>query len=467
MKTLKNHKFVLAMQAMMLMAMVQGSVAQEDDKAYLQTANAIIDEALQRGKAYEMLRELSFEVGPRLSGSPQAAAAVEWGRETMIEHGLENVHLQEVMVPHWERGPIERAAVVNSSFVGTHELTVCALGGSIATPTLGVTAEVLEVQTMDELHQKASEAAGKIIFFNRPMDATKRNTFAAYGGAVNQRGSGAAEAAKVGAVAALVRSMTTALDDVPHTGGMHYEEGVPKIPSAAISTLDANFLSDLLKKGAPVSVNLQLSSRTLPDTPSANVVGEITGSELPDEVVLLGGHLDSWDKGHGAHDDGSGCVQSIEALRLLKALNLRPRRTIRAVLFMNEENGLRGGKGYAEHVEKNGPKHIVAIESDRGGFAPRGITVQAENQIVAKVARWSYLLEQIGADRIERGGGGADISPLVPQGTVTMGLMVESHRYFDYHHSANDTFDKVNERELTLGAATMAIIAYVLANEGL
>ena len=184
-------------------------------------------------------------------------------------------------------------------------------------------------------------------------------------------------------------------------------------------------------------------------------------------AVVIGGHLDSWDKGHGAHDDGSGCVQSIEALRLLKALNLRPRRTIRAVLFMNEENGLRGGKGYAEHVEKNGPKHIVAIESDRGGFAPRGITVQAENQIVAKVARWSYLLEQIGADRIERGGGGADISPLVPQGTVTMGLMVESHRYFDYHHSANDTFDKVNERELTLGAATMAIIAYVLANEGL
>jgi hypothetical protein len=463
-------KIVMALATLLFGLLIFGSLyAQEhsNDKAYVEVANRIIDAALADGQAYEMLRELTLEIGARLSGSPQAAAAVDWGRQMMLKHGLENVYLQEINVPHWLRGKVEKAAVVRSPLVGTRELTVCALGGSIATPEMGITAEVVEVHSIEELRTPGTQAAGKIVFFNRPMDPKQRNTFAAYRDAATQRSAGAIEAAKVGAVAALVRSMTTALDDVPHTGGMRYKDDVRKIPAAAISTLDAEFLGKLLETGEKVFVNLRLSCQTLPEVPSANVIGEITGTDLPDEVVLLGGHLDSWDKGQGAHDDGAGCVQSIEALRLLKALNLRPRRTIRAVLFMNEENGLRGGRGYAEHVAVHGPKHIAAIESDRGGFAPRGITVRAENDVVQKIAKWSYLLDQIGAGSIVRGGGGADISPLVPQGVVTMGLLVESHRYFDYHHSDNDTFDKVNARELALGAATMAIIAYVLANEGI
>lgn len=438
-----------------------------NDKAYVEIANRIIDEALARGQAYDMLRELCFEVGPRLSGSVQAAAAVEWGRQTMVAHGFDNVQLQPIMVPHWVRGEIEEAAIVNSALAGTRPLNIVALGGSIVTPELGLTAEIVEVQSFEELQRLGQKAKGKIVFFNRPMDPTQRHTFAAYGGAVNQRGSGAVEAAKVGAIAALVRSMTTRIDDIPHTGAMRYQDGIDKIPAAALATRDADYLSALLKREAGVRVHLRLSCQTLPDAPSANVIGELTGREIPDEVVLVGGHLDSWDVGHGAHDDGAGCVQSIEVLRLLKALDLRPRRTIRAVLFMNEENGLRGGTEYAAMVERQGPRHLAAIESDRGGFTPHGFSVQADPETVAKVAHWSYLFDSIGANTIVAGGSGADISPLIRQGVTTMGLVVDSHRYFDYHHAASDTFDKVNERELALGAAAMAIMAYVLAEEGI
>jgi len=436
-------------------------------KAYTDIAERIMDESLANGQAYEMLKELCLNIGPRLSGSPEAAAAVEWGRQMMLTHGFSNVHLQEVMVPHWVRGEIEEAFVINSTSAGTVELQVCALGGSVATPELGVTAEVIEVMNFDKVQALGEKATGKIIFYNRPMDPRQMNTFAAYGGAVNQRSRGAIEAAQVGAVAVLVRSMTTRLDDVPHTGVMHYDEKVTKIPAAAISTMDANFLSKLLKKDNKVKVNLRLSCETLPDVLSANVIGEIKGSQFPDEVVLLGGHFDSWDKGHGAHDDGAGSVQSIEALRLISSLGLKPKRTLRAVLFMNEENGTRGAKAYAESVEKNGPKHIAAIESDRGGFAPRGFTIKAEGEGLQSIMRWAYLFKKMNADNLSPGYGGVDIDPLNKKfGIPTIGLLVESHRYFDYHHSDNDTFDKVNERELELGAAAMAILAYVIANEG-
>lgn len=436
-------------------------------RPYLGIAKQIIETALSHGQAYEMLEELTLDVGPRLSGSPEAAAAVAWGRQTMLKLGFDNVHLQEVMVPHWVRGPVETARVINSSIVGTAELTVCALGGSVGTPELGIIGEVVEVQSLEEVQFLGKAIRGKIIFYNRPMNPRLVNTFAAYGGAVNQRSRGAIEAAKVGAVAVLVRSMTTRLDQVPHTGAMRYEENVTQIPAAAISTIDANFLSDLIKQEGKVEVNLRLSCRTLPDVPSANVVGEIKGSEIPEEVIVLGGHLDSWDKGHGAHDDGAGCVQSIEALRLLKSLGLKPKRTLRAVLFMNEENGARGGKIYAEYVEKHGPKHIAAIESDRGGFAPGGFSVKADSGIVESFSDWEYLFQAMAADKIIPGFGGVDINPLAEKfGIPTIGLLVESHRYFDYHHSDNDTFDKVNERELELGAAAMAILAYVIAMEG-
>ncbi len=437
------------------------------EKPYLSLSKQIFAAALSDGQAYEMLEELCLDIGPRLSGSPEAAAAVEWGRQTMMNLGFDNVHLQEIMVPHWVRGPVETAKVVNSSIVGTAELAVCALGGSVPTPELGIVAEVVEVQSLEEVQALGKAARGKIIFYNRPMDPKLMNTFAAYGGAVNQRSLGAIEASKVGAVAVLVRSMTMQLDKVPHTGAMGYEENVTQIPAAAISTVDANFLSKLIKQDGKVKVSLSLSCRTLPDVPSANVVGEIRGSEFPEEVIVLGGHFDSWDKGHGAHDDGAGCVQSIEALRLIKSLNLKPKRTLRAVLFMNEENGQRGGKGYAEHVEKHGPKHVAAIESDRGGFTPLGFSIKSDSIRVKKFSNWAYLFQPMAADKIIPGFGGVDINPLAEKfGIPTIGLLVESHRYFDYHHSDNDTFDKVNERELELGAAAMAILAYVMAMEG-
>ena len=438
----------------------------DDGKPYLELAWRLVETALAEGQAYRMPAELTA-LGPRLSGSPQAAAAVEWGRQTMLAVGLENVRLQPVTVPHWVRGPVEEAAVIGSPTVGDAPLTVCALGGSVGTPELGVVGEVLEVHNFEQVRALGERARGKILFYNRPMDPRHLNTFGAYGSAVNQRSRGAVEAAKVGAVAVLVRSMTTRRDDVPHTGAMHYSPDVPKIPAAAISTVDADFLSALLKRDGAVRVRLRLSCQTLPDAPSANVIGEIVGSEKPDEVIVLGGHLDSWDKGQGAHDDGAGCVQAIEALRLIKALGLQPRRTIRAVLFMNEENGQRGAKAYAEEVEKHGPKHIAAIESDRGGFTPRGFTVKASSDALTRISRWAYLFEPMDAARIQPGYGGVDIDPLNRKfGIPVIGLLVDSHRYFDYHHSDNDTFDKVNERELHLGAAAMAILAYVLAMEG-
>ncbi len=439
-----------------------------DYRPYLDVATKIIDRALEERRAYSMLRELAVGIGPRLSGSPEAAAAVEWGRQKLVQVGADSVWLQPVMVPRWVRGDVEEAEVVQSGIVGDYPLTVCALGGSIGTPEMGVVGEVIEVHDFDELARLGKNAvAGKIVFFNRPMDPTERHTFMAYRGAVNQRTRGAAEAAQYGAIAVLVRSMTTRLDDVPHTGGMRYIDGIPKIPAAAISTLDAEFLSRLLKQERRVRVRLRLSCKTLPDVPSANVIGEIRGSEKPDEIIVIGGHLDSWDKGQGAHDDGAGVVQSIEALRLLNALGLLPKRTIRVVLFMNEENGLRGGREYARVALEKGWKHVAAIESDRGGFTPRGFSVDAPPMTVEKLGRWAYLFEQIEAGVIRRGGGGADISPLKRQGVPTIGLMVDSHRYFDYHHSDNDTFDKVNERELELGAAMLAILSYVLAQEGI
>jgi hypothetical protein len=440
--------------------------AQTNNKPYTEAAQQIIRAALAEGQAYRLLAELT-SYGPRLSGSPQAAAAVEWSRQTMMKLGFDNVRLQEVMVPHWVRGPIEEAAIINSSLLGTVPLTVCALGGSTATPEMGIVAEIVEVKSFEELKALGKTAEGKIIFFNRPMEASKVNTFEAYGGAVNQRSSGAVEAAKAGGVAALVRSMTTRLDDVPHTGGTSYLDGVPKIPAAAISTMDANLLSHIITQEKKARVRLKLTCQNFPDAPSANVIGEITGMEKPEEIIVVGGHLDSWDKGTGAHDDGAGCAQSIEVLRLLKALNLKPKRTIRAVMFINEENGLRGGEAYGREAAMAKTKHIVAIEADRGGFAPRGFSVDTDSIRFARLASWAYLFKGIGADNIFHGGSGADISPLVKQGVPGIGFVPEAHRYFDYHHSDNDVIEAVNERELNLGAAAMAILCYVIAQEGL
>jgi len=433
-------------------------------KPYQTEAKDITSAGLRSCIAYKILEELSVGIGPRLSGSPNAAKAVEWGKKKMEELGFDNVHLEPAMVPHWVRGSVEEATIIPSS---GNEIPVamCALGGSIATPENGVTAEVVEVKSFEELHAFGEKAKGKIVFFNRPMDPTKFNTFEAYGGAVDQRGSGAVEAAKVGGVAAVVRSMSTRLDNVPHTGAMHYVDSIPKVPTAALSTLASNMLDSLLAVDPHCKIRIKLSCETLPDVESANVVGELKGTEKPEEVIVVGGHMDSWDKGRGAHDDGAGVAQSIETLRLLKELGLKPKRTIRAVLFINEENGDRGGIAYAKK-DRPGEHHIAAIETDAGGFTPRGIGVSADSIAFEKIARWSYLFDPIGG-KITKGGGGTDISELGKKNVITMGLNVDSQRYFDYHHSDSDTIDKVNERELELGAITLAIMTYVLAQEGI
>jgi len=440
------------------------SVFSQTAKPYQTEAKNITSAGLRSCMAYKILEELSVGIGPRLSGSPNAAKAIEWGKKKMEELGFDNVHLEPVMVPHWVRGSVEEATVIPSSGKEI-PVAMCALGGSIATPENGITAEVIEVKSFDELHALGEKAKGKIVFFNRPMDPTKINTFEAYGGAVDQRFSGAAEAAKVGGVAAVVRSMSTRLDNVPHTGMMGYVDSIPKVPTGALSTLASNMLDSLLAVDPHCKIRIKLSCETLPDVESANVVGELKGTEKPEEIIVVGGHIDSWDKGRGAHDDGAGVAQSIETLRLLKELGLKPKRTIRAVLFINEENGDRGGIAYGKK-DRPGEHHIAAIETDAGGFTPKGIGVSADSIAFGNIARWSYLFEPLGG-KITKGGGGTDISELGKQKVITMGLNVDSQRYFDYHHSDSDTIDKVNERELELGAISLAIITYVLAQEGI
>ena len=426
----------------------------------------IYNEALGNGKSYEWLRYLTKQIGPRLSGSEGAQKAVDWTKQVMEQQGFDRVFLQDVLVPHWVRGKKEEAYFRSGKQKTT--VPIAALGGSVATGPKGVEAGVIEVMSFPELRALgADKVKGKIVFFNRPMDPTKINTFEAYGGAVDQRANGATEAAKLGAVGAIVRSMTTAHDDNPHTGGMRYATGVPLIPTAAISTNAADLLSKSLKDNPSLTFYFKQNCESLPDAKSYNVVGEIKGSEKPDEIIVVGGHLDSWDLAEGAHDDGAGCVQSIEVLRIMKALGIKPKRTIRAVMFMNEENGLRGGVQYADLAKKNNEKHVAAVESDNGGFTPRGFGIVGTPEQRAKVVPWKSLLAPYGLAEIGPGGGGADIGPLAQLGTVLFGFKPDSQRYFDFHHTPVDNFESVNQRELELGAASMAALVYLLDQHGL
>ncbi len=428
--------------------------------------SALLKHGLSEQQAYQNLAELTGTIGGRLSGSPQAAKAVKWGEALMKKLGFQNVRLQHVMVPHWVRGKVEKAWIVGRKGRKNIPLAMCALGGSIATPKKGITAEVIEVHSLAEAKALGSEAKGKIIFFNRPMDPTLISTFAAYGRAVDQRGGGASAAASVGGVGALIRSMTLVVDDVPHTGVMYYQDSIPKVPTAALSTVAANRLSEELKRNPHLRVHFALDCKTLPDVQSANVIGELAGTEFPNEVVVMGGHLDSWDKGKGAHDDGAGVTQSIEALRLIKELGLKPKRTIRVVLFMNEENGSRGGEGYAAQLPSK-EKAVAAIESDAGGFDPRTFGVSADSSVFQKIASWASLLEPTDICSMRRGGGGEDISYLKDKGAALIGLVPSNQRYFDFHHSDKDVLANVNSRELELGAIAMASLAYFISEEGL
>ncbi|GAB2548390.1 M28 family peptidase [Rufibacter soli] len=448
------------------LALPLGVSAQNQDSLHIRK---IYDQALTQGQSYEQLRYLTSRIGARLSGSPQAAAAVEWARQEMEKMGLDRVYLQEVMVPHWVRGDKEYAAIVNSRISPTREVNVLALGGSVATPANGLTAEVLEVQSIDELKKLGKKKVqGKIVFFNRAFNQTHITTGLAYRDAVDQRSSGPSEAAKLGAVGVVVRSMASNSDDFPHTGGLKYAEDAPKIPAVAISSKGADLLTKLLKEDEKLQFHLRMNPQWLPDVLSYNVIGEIKGSERPDEIIVVGGHLDSWDIGEGAHDDGTGCVQSMEVLRLMKAMGYKPKRTIRAVMYMNEENGLRGGTKYAEVAKKQGEKHIAAVESDAGGFTPRGFGISATTEpAFQKALSWKQLLAPYGLHDIDRNGGGADIGPLKDGRVALIGFRPDSQRYFDIHHTANDTFDKVNRRELELGGASMAALVYLIDKYGL
>jgi len=427
-------------------------------------AEKFVRTALREQKAYQWLRELT-SIGGRLAGSENSAKAVRWAKEKMEQLGFDRVYLQPVEVPRWERGNVEKAVIISPENLKGRELSIAALGGSVGTPEEGITAEVIEVKNFEEFKEKAPQVRGKIVFFNVPMDQGEINTFKAYGEAVRYRWAGAMEGAKAGAKAVIIRSITTRYDNVPHTGMMGYDTKIRKIPAVSIGLKDADFLNNALKKYPHLKITLKLNCRQLPPSRSYNVIGEIRGLQHPEEVIVVGGHLDSWDKGEGAHDDGAGVVQSIEAVELFKRIGIRPERTLRVVLFMNEEYGLSGAKVYGEYVSRASEKHIAAIESDRGGFTPRGFTVKAEDTVFKEIKSWLPVLQKCRIDWIRKGGGGADISRIKAKALI--GYFPDDQRYFDFHHSANDVFEAVNPRELELGSAAIATLLYLISCQGL
>jgi len=422
----------------------------------------IYDEALLRGKSHEDLRQLCKDIGPRLSGSSEAQMAVEWSENKMKEYGFDKVYLQEIKVPHWERGTKESAWIRLKSGK-LFKLNLLALGGSIGTDGL-LQGEVVEFKSIEEL-KKATEAQvkGKIVFLNQAMDAAQIQTFKAYGACYSIRGNGAVEAGKLGAKAVVIRSLGLPQDNHPHTGSMHYDENVARIPAAALSTNDAQLLSDELKKGK-VQLVLEMDCRVYPDATSYNVIGELTGSNYSNEIITFGGHLDSWDTGEGAHDDGAGVIHSLEALRILKSMNYKPIHTLRIVFFMNEENGNMGGKTYASWVKEKGEKQIAALESDRGGFAPRGFSCDCNEAQIKFLQSLAPLFKEYDLHIFEKGYGGVDIGPLkesYPE-IPLFGFVPDSQRYFDFHHAPSDVFESVNKRELELGAAAIASFVFLL-----
>ncbi|MEO8762003.1 MAG: M28 family peptidase [Bacteroidia bacterium] len=428
------------------------------------TIRKIYDYHLTESNTYANLHSLCKDVGGRLSGSPQAAKAVEWARKAMLKAGADTVYLLPCMVPHWVRGAKEKCQLFDKDKIET--LAVCALGGSIATPVKGIKAKVIEVSSFDELEKLGAEKIkGNIVFYNVSFNETFIHTGEAYGKAVKYR-SGASLAAKYGAVASVTKSMTTSDNDSPHTGVMRYDTLIKtKIPAFALSAKAAAKLSATLSQNKNAELFLFSDCKTLPDEPSFSVVGEIKGNQFPNEIIVVGGHLDSWDLAEGAHDDGAGITQTIELLTAFKKLNIANKRTIRCIAFMNEENGTRGGKAYEKIAAKENKKHIAALESDMGGFSPRGIGVDGNRDTLAYYKKWQSLFEPYNLF-IKQGGGGEDIDGLKKIGTLVFSLNPDSQRYFDFHHSADDTFENVNKRELALGAAAINSFIYLIDKYG-
>lgn len=440
-----------------------GTFAQSDS-AFIRN---VYNEALSNGHSYEDLRSLCKDIGARLTGSAEAEMAVQWGKAKMESYGFDKVYLQEITVPHWERGTKEAGWIkdVDGHLTKVHLL---ALGGSIGTDGL-IESDVVEFASYEALKEAdAKTVKGKIVFINQPMDEQQINTFRAYGGCYMVRGFGAVEASKLGAKAVIIRSLGLPIDPHPHTGSMHYVDSVTKIPAAALSTQDADLLSELIKNNKkPLRFAMEMDCRDYPDVTSYNVIGEITGSEHPDEIITFGGHLDSWDTGEGAHDDGAGVIHCLEAMRILKTMEYKPKHTLRVVFFMNEENGNMGGRSYAQIVKEIGEKHVAALESDRGGFAPRGFQCDGPENYVSMIEGFAEIFKPYDLHVFEKGYGGVDISPLKKEfeGIPLFGFVPDSQRYFDFHHAPSDVFENVNKRELELGCAAIASFLYLIDNQ--
>lgn len=444
--------------AALILALISSGLKAQDPAI---TLRSVFDEALSDRTAYNNLEYLCKNTKGRLAGSPASEKAIEFTRQALLDAGADSVWLQKVPVPHWVRG-IESCSVV-SGINGKKDLDIAALGLSIGTSEKGITAKVIEVHDFEELKTfGAKNVQGKIVFYNRPFDNKSISSFAGYGGAVNQRTSGASEASKYGAVAVIVRSVTPSLDSFPHTGVTHYADSLNQIPAVAVSTLDAELLSKWLKSDPALTVDLVSTCKNYPDTWSYNVIGEIFGSVKPGEYITVGGHLDAWDITEGAHDDGGGCVQAIELIRIYKKLGIKPKRTVRAVMFMNEEMSSTGGKMYAAEAKRKGEIHFAALESDRGVLSPRGFAFDADGAELEKLQTLAKWFAPYNIRDFDKGGGGSDIGPLRALGALQIGYIPDSQRYFSYHHSANDTFDKINIRELQMGSAAIASLIYLI-----
>lgn len=431
----------------------------------------LADEVLTHSTAYEQLRILCKTVGPRLSGSPGMYKAEAWAKQALKLAGADQILEQACQVPHWERGAVEQVSIEYVDEKGkrkTEKLDALALGNSVGTKGKDLRAPLLLIQDFDELERRQTEVKGKIVVFNNIFNTRNINTGKSYGESGLYRRQGPSRAAKYGAVAVFIRSVSASTDNHPHTGTTTYDSAYAQIPAAAIGLQDADKMIGLLKKGVSVTGSYTSTAQLLGYVEGHNIIGVWRGSERPEQIITVGGHLDSWDPAEGAHDDGTGCVHSIEVLRALKAIGYKPKHTLRVVLFANEENGLRGGNQYAREAKEKGEQHVFALESDAGGFTPRGFGTTMSAPQLAKLQSWLPLFKPYGVYEITAGGGGADIGPLNRLlGTPLAGFDPDDSRYFDLHHARSDVFEQVNKRELELGALNMAILIYLVDQYGL
>jgi Zn-dependent M28 family amino/carboxypeptidase len=461
-KTMKKI-FLLLVLLIGLLSCKHDNINQLSDE---EVVNLIFSSAQSSTIAYNNLEYLTENFPKRLACYPQGIEAAEWTKQVMENMSLDKVFLQKAQVMNWKRGSEEVGFIkVNDELV---PVNVCALGRGIATPEEGLEAQVIEVNGLEDLERLPKDRVkGKIVFFNKAMNPTYANPFRAYGEAAGQRFVGPIKAAEYGAVGAVIRSLTTRIDEFPHTGTTRKAAKKETVPAVSIATRHANLLSQMLTKDPNLKFYFKTNCKNLPDTISYNAIGEITGSEFPNEFITVGGHLDSWDNSPGAHDDGGGCMQAIEVLRIFKEIGYQPKHSIRAVMFMDEEISQGGGRAYADEAKQKGEKHILAIESDRGVTAPRGFTMDASDEVIRKLASYRALFQPYDITVFEKGYGGVDISPLKDFGTPLLGLDVDATHYFDWHHCANDTFDQVNREEMQKGAATMAALIYLVDKYGL